>query len=258
MRIVIIGSGNVATVLAGKLQEAGHDIVQVFSRQPAHAQRLAEELGCGYTSEWEGIYRAADLYLVALSDDAIRELGKKLSLPGRLVVHTGGAVPREALLEVSAHTGVLYPLQSLRKELRPYMEIPLLVDAGLPADRQRITDVARSISGQVGSADNDTRLKLHVAAVLVNNFTNHLYVLAEEYCRREGADFGMLLPLIRETAGRLTRIAPRDAQTGPAIRGDEATIKKHMDLIDSYKDIKEVYTLFTRQIGEDEGKEIDK
>jgi predicted short-subunit dehydrogenase-like oxidoreductase (DUF2520 family) len=173
-----------------------------------------------------------------------------LSLPGRLVLHTGGSVPREVLLEVSGHSGVLYPLQSLRRELRPYPEIPFLVDANDPDDRQRIADLARSISGQVKEADNETRLKLHLAAVLVNNFTNHLYVLADEYCRAEGADFSMLLPLIRETAGRLSRIAPGDAQTGPAARGDAATIERHLSLIDNYKDIREVYTLFTRQIRE--------
>jgi len=248
MQIVIIGSGNVATVLGGKLQEAGHRIVQVFSRRPEHAMRLARELRCEHVSRWEYIYRDADLYIAALSDDALWTLHSEISLPGKLVVHTGGAVPREVLLKVSANSGVLYPLQSLRKELRPYPEIPLLVDANLKPDLDRIFDVARSISGQVQAADNDTRLRLHVAAVLVNNFTNHLYVLAEEYCRKEGADFNMLLPLIRETALRLTMIPPRDAQTGPAIRGDEATIGRHLELIGGYKDIKEVYTLITRQI----------
>jgi predicted short-subunit dehydrogenase-like oxidoreductase (DUF2520 family) len=248
MQIVIIGSGNVATVLGGKLREAGHRIVQVFSRRPEHAMRLAKELECGHVSRWEDIYREADLYIAALSDDALRTLDAEISLPNRLIVHTGGAVPKEVLLKVSANSGVLYPLQSLRSELRPYSEIPLLVDANLPADLDRILDVARSISGQVQAADNDTRLKLHVAAVLVNNFTNHLYVLAEEYCRREGADFNMLLPLIRETALRLSKIPPGDAQTGPAIRGDEATIRRHLELIGNYKDIKEVYTLITRQI----------
>jgi len=248
MQIVIIGSGNVATVLGGKLQEAGHQIVQVFSRRPEHAMRLAKELQCGYVSRWKDISHEADLYIAALSDDALRMLGSEISLPGKLIVHTGGAVPKEVLLKVSANSGVLYPLQSLRKELRPYPEIPLLVDASLMSDLERILSIARSISGQVQVADNDTRLKLHVAAVLVNNFTNHLYVLAEEYCRKEGADFNMLLPLIQETADRLSKIPPGDAQTGPAIRGDEATIKRHLELIGSYKDIKEVYTLITRQI----------
>ena len=164
--------------------------------------------------------------------------------------NVAGNQPRFQLLGVSANSGVLYPLQSLRRESKPYPEIPLLTDANQETDRQRITDLARSISRQVSAADNSMRLKLHLAAVLVNNFTNHLYVLADQYCRKEGADFSLLLPLIRETAGRLSRVAPEDAQTGPAVRGDEATIAGHLELIDNYKDIKEVYTLMTRQIRE--------
>jgi predicted short-subunit dehydrogenase-like oxidoreductase (DUF2520 family) len=251
MQIVLIGSGNVATVLGGKLMEAGHRIVQVFSRRPEHAIRLAQELHSEHASRWADIYRDADLYLVALSDNALQSLGSEISLPGRLVLHTAGAVPKEVLLNVSANSGVLYPLQSLRKELRPYPEIPLLVDANDPGDMDKITAIAGTISRQVEAADYVTRLKLHIAAVLVNNFSNHLYVLAEEYCRGEGADFRMLLPLIRETAERLSRISPREAQTGPAIRRDEITLEKHLKLIGNYKDITEVYTLMTRQIQEE-------
>ena len=246
--MVIIGSGNVATVLGNQFREAGHQILQVFSRQPDHAVRLAEELQCRHASRWEELDQAADIYLAALADDAIRELHNHLSLPGKLVLHTAGAVPKEVLLGVSANSGVLYPLQSLRKELRPYPEIPLLTDANQETDRQRITDLARSISKQVSAADNITRLKLHLAAVLVNNFTNHLYVLAEEYCRSEGVDFSLLMPLIRQTAERLSRVAPGDVQTGPAVRGDQATLARHLELINNYKDIKEVYTVFTHQI----------
>ena len=253
MEMVIIGSGNVATVLGHRFRDAGHRIRQVYSREMAHAARLGEELGCEAVSRWEDLYRDADVYLVALSDDALRGLGGKVSLPGRLVLHTAGAVSKEVLLDVSINSGVLYPLQSLRKELKPYPEIPLLIDANQPADRERIAALARSISGQVSAASDGQRLKLHLAAVLVNNFTNHLYTLAAAYCENEGADFSMLLPLIRATAERLTDTTPAEAQTGPAKRGDEATIQRHLKLIDNYKDIKEIYTLMTQQIMKDGG-----
>lgn len=252
--MVIIGSGNVATVLSQQFKEAGHQILQVFSRQQGHAGQLAEILQCAYTSRREELDKNAEVYLVALSDDALKGLSKELTLPGKLVLHTAGAVPKEVLLDVSVNSGVLYPLQSLRKELKPYPAIPLLTDANQGADRQRITELARSISHQVSEADNNMRLKLHLAAVLVNNFTNHLYVLADTYCRKEGADFSLLLPLIRETAERLSRVAPEDAQTGPAIRSDEATLARHLELIDNYKDIKEVYTLMTQQIRQGAGR----
>ena len=246
--MVIIGSGNVATVLGHRFREAGHRIRQVYSRQAAHAAGLGEELGCQAVSRWEDLYRDADVYLAALSDDALKGLGRHIALPGRLVLHTAGAVPKDVLLDVSGNSGVLYPLQSLRKELKPYPEIPILIDANREEDRERIADLARSISGQVSEAGDEERLKLHLAAILVNNFTNHLYTLAADYCRSEGADFSMLLPLIRTTVERLAVTTPAEAQTGPAKRGDQTTIERHLKLIDNYKDIKEVYVLMTKQI----------
>ena len=248
MKVVIIGSGNAATVLGRRIAESGHPILQVFSRSREHAGRLASTLGCPFCTEWAEISRDGELYLVALSDHVLLSLAGRLSLPGKLVVHTAGAISRDVLMSVSENYGVLYPLQSLRATISSIPAIPLLVDARHPADQQRIMDFARTISGQVEAADDATRLKLHLASVVVNNFSNHLYVLAAEFCNREGIRFDLLLPLIRETAERLSFADPRKAQTGPAARGDEPTIEKHLRLLDNYKDIKELYQLFTVQI----------
>jgi len=248
MQIAIIGSGNVATVLGSKMREAGHRILQVVSRQETHAARLAEELGCPYAMRWEDLHPEGDLYLVALSDEAVQAAASQLRLPGKLVVHTAGAVAREALAAVSEHHGVLYPLQSLRKEIRPFPAFPLLIDAHLPEDLHPIRTLARSISEQVSEADDRTRLQLHLSAIIVNNFSNYLFVMAEERCRKEGVDFSLLLPLIRETADRLSRYAPGDVQTGPAIRGDLGTITRHLALLSEYPDLAEMYRWFTTRI----------
>ncbi len=248
MKVVLIGSGNAATVLGRRIAESGHAIVQVFSRSREHAARLASILDCPCCTEWQEISRDGELYLVALSDNALLSLGERLTLPGKLVVHTAGAISRDVLMGVSENYGVLYPLQSLRAAIPYFAKIPLLVDARHPADLQRIMDFARTISVQVEAADDATRLKLHLAGVIVNNFSNHLYALAAAFCQREGIRFDLLLPLISETAGRLSLIDPREAQTGPAVRGDDATIKKHLKLLDNYKDINELYQLFTVQI----------
>jgi predicted short-subunit dehydrogenase-like oxidoreductase (DUF2520 family) len=247
-KVVIIGSGNVATVLGIRIAMAGHEIVQVFSRKRENAALLAGQLHCPYSTYWTQISQEAELYLVALSDGALLSIGESLSLPGKLVMHTAGAVSKDVLLPVSKNIGVLYPLQSLRKEIRPFPPIPLLVDANTPVDKARIADFAGTLSGQVQEADDITRLKLHLGAVLVNNFSNHLYTLTEDYCRQEKIDFTLLLPIIQETASRLAHFLPRDTQTGPAIRGDGATIEKHLQLLHNYKNIKELYELFTHQI----------
>jgi len=248
MKVVIIGSGNTATVLGHKMLEAGHRIVQVVSRQKEHAARLAAMLNSTYTTGREAIDPSAELYLLAVPDDVLYELGEVLSLPGKLVAHTAGTVSKEVLQKVSKRSGVLYPLQSLRKEIRPFPEIPFLVDAHEPGDRVLLMEFARTMSGQVVEADDGLRLKLHLAAVLVNNFTNFLYTLAADFCRREGTDFALLLPIIKETADRLGWYAPREVQTGPAIRGDKTSVERHLSLLANYEDIKELYSLFTNKI----------
>lgn len=248
MKVVMIGSGNVATVLGGKMAAAGHDMVQVVARRREPAAFLAGEWGCAYTTRWEGIDPAADIYVVAISDRGLEQIGEILSLPGRLVVHTAGAVSLSALLPVSANSGVLYPLQSLKAAVRPFPEIPLLVDAHRPEDLPTIEAFAATLSRQVQRAGDSDRLKLHLGAVLVNNFPNFLYTLADDFCRKEGLDFSLLLPIIRETAERISRFAPRDMQTGPAVRGDKTTTERHLKLLSNYEDIKELYNLFTIKI----------
>lgn len=228
MKVVIIGSGNVATVMGGKIAAAGHVILQVVGRRREAALSLGREWGAEAVTEWAAVSHDADLYIVSIADRAITELPAKLRLPDRLVVHTAGAVPLQALAGVSSRCGVLYPLQSLRKEIRPFPEFPLLIDARDPEDLSGIEIFARSISRQVQRADDAYRLKCHVAAVLVNNFSNFLYTLADQFCDREHIDFGLLQPIIRETAARLERYPPRAVQTGPAIRGDAATMQRHL------------------------------
>jgi predicted short-subunit dehydrogenase-like oxidoreductase (DUF2520 family) len=250
MRVVIIGSGNVASVLGRRIMLAGHSIVQVVGRDPERTAMLAGRLGCPFALGWPGISGEGELYLVALSDSALFSFADRVVLPGKLVVHTAGAVPGHVLSKCSAHCGVLYPLQSMRQGADPKAEIPILIDANDPDDLERVLRFAGTLSGLVRQADDTTRLKLHLAGVLVNNFTNHLYAQAAAFCEAEGIDFNLLLPLIRETADRLSTMHPAEAQTGPAARGDARTIETHLKLLDNYKNIKELYHLFTIQIEE--------
>jgi predicted short-subunit dehydrogenase-like oxidoreductase (DUF2520 family) len=248
MKVVIIGSGNVATVLGGKTKAAGHEILQIVARNPKTASAMATEWACCYTSQWSKTDQTADIYVVALSDMALENLGSVLALPGKLVVHTAGAASVNVLESVSANCGVLYPLQSLKAAIRPFPETPLLIDALRQEDLPIIEAFAQTLSGQVQQADDSTRLKLHVAGTLVNNFTNYLYTQAARFCREETIDFSLLLPLIRETAERISRFPPEQMQTGPAVRGDRTTIEKHLNILSNYIDIKELYDLLTIKI----------
>jgi predicted short-subunit dehydrogenase-like oxidoreductase (DUF2520 family) len=163
-------------------------------------------------------------------------------------VHTAGSVPMNVLDKVSVSNGVLYPLQTLRKEMTDVGDVPLLVNGNTVENTAIIESLARSISNNVSIANDEQRLKLHVAAVIVSNFTNHLYALAEDFCNKENVDFKMLLPLIQQTAARLKDHAATDVQTGPAIRNDVFTLDKHLRILTGYPKLKYVYLKLTDSI----------
>ncbi|HNU15020.1 MAG TPA: DUF2520 domain-containing protein [Chitinophagaceae bacterium] len=249
MDIVIIGSGNVAAVLGRKFKAAGHTILQIYSRNASAASELAYEWDTESTNYISLINKNADVYLVTVNDDAIVTVAKELLLPGKIVAHTAASVPKEILKTVTAHYGVFYPLQSLRKEMSYSPDVPVFFDGSDELTKKKLELLAHSIAKEkVTEAGDDARLKLHVAAVVVSNFTNHMYVMAEEYCRKEGLDFRQLLPLIEETASRIKDISPRQAQTGPAIRHDSETIHKHLELLKQHPQLKNLYILLTESI----------
>jgi predicted short-subunit dehydrogenase-like oxidoreductase (DUF2520 family) len=248
MEIVIIGTGNTASVLGKKLSAAGHRIIQVFGRDSMKASQLAYELGTESTNYWNVVAKDADIYIIAVSDIAVEEVFKELNLSAKTVVHTAASVSKEVLKEGSSHYGVFYPLQSLRKGLGYLPEIPIVIDASDPETLEELDFLAHSISDKVIEANDEKRLKLHLAAVICNNFVNHLYSLTEQFCKKEGIDFFVLLPLIKETAARLEDSSPSQTQTGPAIRNDRDTMEKHLEILNSYPELKKIYTLLSQSI----------
>ena len=249
MDIVIIGSGNVAAVLGRKFKAAGHNILQIFSRNASAASELAYEWDTESTNYKSLINKNADVYIVAVSDDAIDDIANNLKLPGKVVAQTAASVPKEVLENVTNHYGVFYPLQSLRKEMKTIPDFPVFFDGCDDISKKTLEKLAHSITKEnVTEAGNDERLKLHVAAVFVSNFVNHLYALAAAYCRKEGIDFRQLWPLIEETASRVKDVSPNSAQTGPAIRHDSETIHKHLELLKEHPQLKTLYVLLTESI----------
>lgn len=248
MKIVIIGTGNVANVFGKLLAGAGHTIIQVFGRNPFHARELAEQLNSSYCSRWDDISNQADVYLTAVSDKALYDLDRLPDLQGKTVVHTAGSVSMEVLKPLSQNYGVIYPLQSLRKEMPVMTRIPLLVNAGNEATINIVLAIAHSMSSDVTVTTDIERLEYHVAAVFINNFTNHLYAVAESFCRNEGIQFSLLFPLAAETAKRLEVVSPALAVTGPAVRNDQVTIHKHLELLDKYPLLHDLYSHLTNSI----------
>ncbi len=249
MDIVMIGSGNVAAVLGRKFDAAGHKIVQIISRNASAATELAYEWDTESSNYFSVINKNADIYILAVSDNALTEIVHDLKLPGKVVAHTAGSVPKEVLKNVTQHYGVFYPLQSIRKEVTRLPDIPIFFEGSDDIATATLKKLAESISYQTPVfANSEDRMKLHVAAVIVNNFTNHLYALAEQYCKKEGIDFRQLVPLIEETVHRLKTNSPGDTLTGPAIRDDSATIQKHVELLKDHPQLQKIYQVLTESI----------
>jgi|SRR5688572_4690590 len=249
MDIVMIGSGNVAGVLGRKFIGAGHKIIQVVSRNAAAASELAYEWDTESANYMSLINRQADIYLIAVADNGLAEVIADLKLPGKVVAHTAGSVSKEVLKKVTDHYGVFYPLQSIRKDVTRLPDIPVYFEASDEKAGNILSKLAGSISSKPPLiADGEDRLKLHVAAVIVNNFTNHLYALAEQFCLKEKIDFRQLVPLIEETVKRLKTSSPAGTQTGPAVRNDEQTLQKHLEILKDHPQLKNVYSFLTESI----------
>jgi predicted short-subunit dehydrogenase-like oxidoreductase (DUF2520 family) len=248
MDVVIIGAGNIAHSFGHLLKLNGHRITQIVGRSPENAEQLAQLLGTESTTDLQAIHQEADLYIVAVSDDAIPVLNDTLRLGDRYVVHTSGAQPLEAIQNISTHYGVIYPLQSLRKDRKSNATIPILIEAVDNDVLRRIRSLAGSLSDQVEVLNSVKRLKMHVAAVFCNNFTNHLLALTHRYCEQEALPFNMLEPLMRETFDRLMRHDPMEVQTGPAIRNDQKTMDCHQKLLTSHPLMQELYPLLSASI----------
>lgn len=249
MDIVIIGAGNVAHCFGQLLKINGHQIVQVISRTQAHADELKEVIhAAAATDDLLNINMEADVYLLAVNDEAIPVLNDQLRLGRRIVAHTAGAVPLDAISKISTNTGVLYPLQSLRKGVKSFPPIPLLLEAGNDEVMRRLQPIAQSVSSRIEVVNSEQRLQLNLAAVLCNNFTNHLITRAKSYCEQDGLDFTLLQPIITETFERLDKFSPETVQTGPALRNDASTMAKHLEVLKNNKYLELIYRIMSDSI----------
>ena len=253
MKIVIIGSGNLATQLSLALKDAGQEIVQIFSRTQAHAQALAEQIGCPYTTSVDAILRDADVYIFSVKDDALSALVSTVCATRQqgLFLHTAGSMPMDLFKGHASQYGVLYPMQTFSKTRRVnFREIPCFIEASSPEALETIRLLSECISDHVVPCDSEKRKKLHLAAVLACNLTNHCYRLAERVLEAEQIDFRLFLPLIEETARKLTILSPREAQTGPMVRYDQHVMDMQMAMLPDAR-TREIYRLMAESIHED-------
>ena len=253
MKIVIIGSGNLATQLSLAFKDAGQEIVQIFSRTQAHAQALAEQIGCPYTTSVDAILRDADVYIFSVKDDALSALAAAVCATRQqgLFLHTAGSMPMDLFKGHASQYGVLYPMQTFSKTRRVnFREIPCFIEGSSAQALATIRLLSECISDHVVPCDSEKRKKLHLAAVLACNLTNHCYRLAERVLEAEQIDFRLFLPLIEETARKVTILSPREAQTGPMVRYDQHVMDMQMAMLPDAR-TREIYRLMAESIHED-------
>jgi predicted short-subunit dehydrogenase-like oxidoreductase (DUF2520 family) len=249
MRITIIGSGNVATHLAAAFKNAGHRIVQVYSRDMQNAALLAYHVKAEPVDDLTQINPETDLFVIAVKDDAIGIVAEQLARYQKLMVHTSGATDLYALLAFSDNVGVLYPLQTFSKTKEvDFRTVPLCIEAADEDIAKELTQLAQTVSNNVYAINSVQRKTLHLAAVFANNFPNYLYTIAQQILERHQLDFDLIRPLILETAQKVQTDLPRAMQTGPAVRNDETTMNNHLQLLKNNPDLQQLYTLLSQGI----------
>ena len=245
IKVVIIGNGNVAQhLLKVMLKTDEVTIVQVFARNKNNISHLITENRI--TSNYDEI-EEADVYIISVSDNAITEVSSHLPFKDRLVVHTSGT-SELSVLDNKNRKGVFYPLQTFSKsKVVDFSTIPICLETENESDYKTLEILANLISKKAYAISSEQRKSLHVAAVFVCNFVNHLYQIGNQICNENRVPFEILQPLIIETANKITELSPKEAQTGPALRNDTKTIEKHIEFLQN-SNYQELYKLLTQSI----------
>jgi len=246
-RIGIIGSGNVATNLTVKFKNSGIEVAQVFTRNRKSLNTFITGCQPSVITDIKLFDSSLDLIIIATPDDSIEQIAKEI-LTKIPVVHTSGSVAI-ANLKNRSNYGSFYPLQTLTTDhAGKSIPIPILIEASNPTFEAKLIKLAETISTMVSVHSSENRKKLHLAAVVVNNFTNHLYSEAEQYCIESGISFNLLKPLLKETARKVQTQSAGSIQTGPAKRKDMNIIEGHLNMLSENKDLRDLYQLISAQI----------
>ncbi|MBB4036943.1 putative short-subunit dehydrogenase-like oxidoreductase (DUF2520 family) [Dysgonomonas hofstadii] len=248
MKVVCLGAGNVATHLIKGLYDKSFDIIQVYSRTQESASALAKEVDAVPVTDLKDIIDDADLYIFALKDSVLEGVASQIPSNNGLWIHTAGSVPMDVFSNYTTHYGVLYPFQTFSKS-RPidWKAVPVFTEGSDTKSHITIRSIASQLSEKVFDLSSGNRQYLHLTGVFACNFTNHMYALSEQFLKKAGLTFDVVLPLIDETAAKVHTLSPEEAQTGPAVRFDERIINHHLHLIED-EDVKRLYKLISEDI----------
>ncbi len=248
-RLVIIGSGNVATHMAMAFKEAGLDVCGIYSRTVENAQILADKLNVNIFQSLVEIPLDADAYLLAVSDSALSEIIKELPALDGILMHTSGSVGLDIFSKNIKRSAVFYPLQTFSKDKQlDYSTVPILLESEDAAVLNALQDLGKKISETVRTIDSEQRKQLHLSAVFMCNFSNYMFHISDELLKENNLDFNLLKPLLGETIEKLNELSPAEAQTGPAVRHDKRTLNAHIEMLKNHPEYQNIYQLLSDQI----------
>jgi predicted short-subunit dehydrogenase-like oxidoreductase (DUF2520 family) len=248
-KIAFIGAGKVATALGVALKKE-RKIVQVYSRTNVSAKALAKVLSCPFTNDLKKLDTSADIYIIAVKDDAIAQVVSGLNVKGKTVIHVSGAGSIDVLKKASANCGVLYPPYTFVKG-RPFgKNVPFCIEASNSKVKTQLLSLVKDLSGKAYTMNSEQRVTLHLTGVFANNFTNHMFVIAHDIAQKANIPFEILFHLIEDTVVNLKHQSPELNQTGPAKRGDMLTLAKHEKLLKNNPRYLAIYKLLSKSIQE--------
>lgn len=245
-RVVILGSGNVATSIALDIKDKC-ELLQIYSRTLDNAITLARQVGCQAIDNLKELAPDAHVYILSVKDDAIAGIVDAVPDNGALWLHTSGSTPIEVLKSKRKRCGVLYPMQSFSKSQPATMsEVHIFIEGSDTAATHEIKEMASLLTPHVHKATSAEREKMHIAAVFACNFANHMFTLSSEVLDEAQLPFEAMMPLIKNTVAKLDSMTPAQSQTGPAARRDLNIIKKHLESLTGDKH--DIYQLMSQSI----------
>jgi predicted short-subunit dehydrogenase-like oxidoreductase (DUF2520 family) len=247
--ISFAGAGKVASALCRKINEAGIKIDLIVSLSEENGESLARSVGASWSRELEYPV-STDLIIVAVPDHKLGDVLKNIKCrPDTLVVHTAGSIGLELFPEHLSHNGVLYPLQTFSTDRKvDFTDLPFLLESSDEQSAAMLEELVLIIGGKGCFLSTGNRIMLHLAAVFICNFTNHMLTCGNLVAEKAGIPFEIFYPLLKETVSKAIELGPEKSQTGPAVRNDQNTIGKHLELLSFSPELKKLYMELTNSI----------
>jgi predicted short-subunit dehydrogenase-like oxidoreductase (DUF2520 family) len=247
--ISFTGAGRVGSALCAELFKNGFHIDLIVSETESRGKLLAETCNSSW-SDRPVFPVSTDLIIVAVPDHRLTGVLNSIKCPSHTVVaHTAGSFGLEVFPDKLKKSGVFYPLQTFSQG-RPvsFKNLPVLIESSDDQIYASLKKLAESTGAEVYHSEKEHRQMLHLAAVIVCNFTNHMLTEGKKVALKSGFSYDILKPLISETISKALSVGPEKSQTGPAVRNDNNTIEKHLDLLSFSPELKRLYSEVTKSI----------